>query len=349
MNMTIPDRAARAIGKTAGVIALALTINAGATAQGAEKVRTATASDAASAFDKQFTHHKIYVGDVRLHYVRGGHGSPLILVHGWPSTWYEWRRVMPALAKHHDVIALDIRGLGDSSRPVGGYDKETAAADIAGLIRQLELGPVDMAGHDIGGQIAFAFARKYPDLLRRVAILDIALPGLPEWDQSQLWHFAFQGQPDMPEWLVAGHVREYISYFFNNETYNPSAFTREDVDEYVRTYTQPGALRAGFDYYRAFKQDAIANKTWADKGGKLSMPVFWLGGLSSSNQRPSGQSEPAGVGDLLQRQLVGIATDLHGEQLAACGHWMSTECPDTVSRKLLNFFDGAADEKRKDS
>ncbi len=337
-------RTARRLIATAAMVALALAMNHGAVAQGTNKVGTAVDSNAAYVFDKQFTHHKIYVGDVRLHYVRGGHGTPLILVHGWPSTWYEWRRVMPALAEHHDVIALDIRGLGDSSRPTGGYDKETAAADIAGLIRALGLDPVDMAGHDIGGQIAFAFARKYPEMLRRVAILDIALPGLPEWEQSQLWHFAFQGQPDIAEWLVAGHEREYISYFFNNETYNPSAFTREDIDEYVRTYTQPGALRAGFDYYRAFKQDAMVNKAWADKGGKLSMPVFWLGGLSSSNQLPSGQSEPAGVGDLLQRQLVGVATNLSGGQLTGCGHWMSTECPDVGSRKLLTFFGGAGDK-----
>ena len=308
-------------------------------ALGASSSARHSSGDTKSAFDQVFTHHKAYVGDVRLHYVRGGHGSPLILVHGWPSTWYEWRRVMPALAEHYDVIAVDIRGLGDSSRPMTGYDKEAAADDIAGLIRLLKLGPVDMAGHDIGGQIAFAFARQHADLLRRVAIMDIALPGLPEWDQSQLWHFAFQGTPDMPELLVTGHERQYITYFFNNETYNPSAFTREDIDEYVRTYTQPGALRAGFEYYRAFKQDANVNREWTDKGGKLTMPVFWLGGLSAVNQLPTGQSEPAGTGDLLQHQLVGVTTNLSGAQITGCGHWMSTECPDVVSRKLLEFFD----------
>lgn len=131
-------------------------------------------------FDRRFTHHKAYVGDVRLHFVRGGQGDPLILLHGWPATWYEWRRVMPALAARHDVVAFDIRGLGDSSRPAAGYDKETAAADIAGLARLLELGKVDLVGHDIGGQIAFAFARNHADLLGRVAILDIAIPGLHE-------------------------------------------------------------------------------------------------------------------------------------------------------------------------
>ena len=293
-------------------------------------------------FDRRFTHHKAYVGDVRLHFVRGGQGDPLILLHGWPATWYEWRRVMPALAARHDVVAVDIRGLGDSSRPAAGYDKETAAADIAGLARLLGLGKVDLVGHDIGGQIAFAFARNHADLLGRVAILDIAIPGLHEWEASQLWHFAFQGTPDVPETLVTGREREYLGYFYAGEAYNPSAFTRGDIDEFLRTYAQPGALRAGFAYYRAFKQDAADNKRWADGGGKLSSPVLWLGGMSALNQPCGGGPEPAGTGGLLGRQLAAVATDLRGEELPGCGHWMSTECPEVVSRKLLDFLEAGA-------
>ena len=294
-----------------------------------------------AAFKQRFTHGKVYVGDTRLHYVRGGQGTPLVLVHGWPATWYEWRRIMPALARHFDVVAVDIRGLGDSSRPLDGYDKDTVAAELAGFVRELGLGRVDMAGHDIGGQIAFSFARTQADLLRRVAILDIVIPGLPEWEESQLWHFAFQATPDMPEMLVSGREREYLSWFFAGEAFDPAAVTPEDLDEYLRTYRQPGALRAGFAYYRAFKQDALVNRAWADAGGKLEMPVYWLGGLSATNQLPMGQAEPAGTGDLLARQLAPVAIDVSGDVLEECGHWMSTERPERVAEKLLAFF-GAA-------
>ncbi|UAJ10996.1 alpha/beta fold hydrolase [Glacieibacterium megasporae] len=297
--------------------------------------------EAQDRFNRRFKHHKAHLGDVRLHFVRGGQGRPLILLHGWPATWYEWHRVMPMLAEHHDVIAVDIRGLGDSSRPVGGYDKETAAADIAGLVRLLGLQSIDVAGHDIGGQIAFALARTYPDLVRRVAILDIAIPGLPEWDQSQLWHFAFHTQLDMPEFLVAGRERQYISWFFGGEAYDPSAATRNDIDEYVRTYTQPGALRAGFDYYRSFTQDAVVNRAWAANGGRLDMPVLWLGGFSAMNLPSAAQVEPAGTGTLLGRQLADVASDLSGRAISGCGHWMSTECPEVVSEELLRFFSEA--------
>jgi len=280
-----------------------------------------------TAFDHMFTHHKTYVGDVPLHYVRGGQGAPLILVHGWPTTWYEWRRVMPALAAHFDVIAVDTRGLGDSSRPLSGYDKKTLAADIAGLARELGLGPVHIAGHDLGGQIAYAFAMDHPELTRRIAILDVPLPGLDGWEDVQYWHFRLQETPDIPEMLVAGKEREYLTYFYAQVAHNPAAFTAADIDEFLRTYTQPGAMRAGFAYYRAFQADAQVNRADAAAGQTLRMPVLWLGGASATN-------------DLLGRQLRAVAPDLRGAVIAGCGHWLSTECPRQTSQRLIDFFSG---------
>ncbi|WGF88745.1 alpha/beta fold hydrolase [Marinivivus vitaminiproducens] len=290
------------------------------------------------AFDRTFRHHRTWVGDVRLHYVRGGRGEPLILLHGWPTTWYEWRRIMPMLAERYEVIAVDTRGLGDSSRPASGYDKETLADDIAGLIRALDLPVVNIAGHDLGAQIVLAFARNHADMTRRAALLDVPLPGLTDWEASQYWHFTLQSTPDIPDILVRGHEREYLGFFYAGVAHNPSAFTQADIDEFMRTYLQPGAMRAGFDYYRAFSHDAEVNRGWAQAGGRLEMPVLWLGGRSATNDAPGRSAEAAGTEDLLGRQLAPVASDLQGEVFEECGHWLSTECPERTAERLIRFF-----------
>lgn len=289
--------------------------------------------------DTGFAHHRVAVGDVRLHYVRGGKGEPLILLHGWPTTWWEWHKVMPGLARDFDVIAVDTRGLGDSSRPENGYDKDQLGEDIVNLARQLGLTRFSLAGHDLGGQIAFAIARNHPDMVRRLAILDVPLMGMPYSDAIRPWHFAFNKVPDLPEALTQDHERLFLDQFWSGYTYNPRGFEEADIQEFLRTYAAVGTMRAGFNYYRAFDQDGAANKAWAAKGGKLQMPVLWLGGETT----PEAEMATAGIistGDLLGQQLKTAATDLRGESLNGCGHWLASECPERTEEHLRLFFKG---------
>lgn len=284
-----------------------------------------------------FSHHRTAVGDVRLHYVRGGEGDPLFLIHGWPTTWWEWHKVMPGLAEDFDVIAVDTRGLGDSTRPTGGYDKEQIGEDIVALAQELGLSSFSVAGHDLGGQVAFAIARNHPDMVERLAILDVPLMGMPHSEAIQPWHFAFNKVPDLPEQLTQGRERLFLDQFWSGFTYNPRGFEEADIEEFLRTYTAVGTMRAGFNYYRAFEEDAAANKAWLDAGNKLEMPVMWLGGEDTPQEDIPG----AGIistGGLLGMQLETAATDLQGESLQGCGHWLTSECPERTEEKLRDFF-----------
>ena len=202
------------------------------------------------------------VGDVTLHYVVSGEGYPIVLLHGWPQTWYEWRLMIPLLATRYTVIAPDLRGLGDSSRPLDGYDKKTVAADIWRLVHDtLGYREFHLVGHDWGGPTAFALAAAHPEAVSRLAIVDVVIPG-DGGDFSQggrRWHHQFHMTPDLPEALITGRERIYLQWFYRTFAYDPCAIDAAAIDEFVRTYAQPGALRAGFAYYRAIGQDAADN------------------------------------------------------------------------------------------
>jgi pimeloyl-ACP methyl ester carboxylesterase len=231
-----------------------------------------------------FSHHMASVNNgVQMHYVMGGQGEPLVLLHGWPQTWYEWRHVMPALTKNnYTVIAPDLRGLGDSSKLVTGYDGNTTAEDIYQLVSQLGFSKIFLVGHDIGSQTAYSFAAAHPSNVSKLVIMEYSLPGVLPKEQEQepeapLWWFGFHQTPDVPEALTAGKEREYLSWFYRGLAYNPEAITEADIDEFVVHYSAPGGMRAGFEYYRAFPIDAEQNKELSSKT-KLEMPVLVLGG-----------------------------------------------------------------------
>ena len=197
-----------------------------------------------------FSHHMASVNGIQLHYVIGGHGDPIVLLHGWPETWYAWHKVMPALAKNYTVIAPDLRGLGDSSKPPTGYDGKTVAEDIHQLVTQLGFKTIFLVGHDIGTQVAYSYAAAHPNETKRLVILDVPIAGIgPEENITGLWWAQFHNVRDIPEMLVAGHEREYLTWFYRNYSYNPDAITEEDIEEYVSHYSAPGGMRAGFEYY----------------------------------------------------------------------------------------------------
>ncbi len=274
-------------------------------------------------------HHTADLPAVRLHYLAAGDGPALVLLHGWPQSSHEWRHLLPTLAARYRVIAPDLRGLGDSGRPVGGYDKMTVAADLRALLRdQLGISQAAVVGHDWGGAVAYALAAQDRALVTRLAILDMLLPGIdvpglgPD-ALSRYWHFAFHGVRDLPELLIAGRERAYIAWFFRNFAYNPRAIAEADVDEYARCLAQPGALRAGFEYYRAVAQDAADFAAAARE--PLRIPVLALGGERS-------------IGAAVKLCMQQVARDVRGGVMARAGHWLAEEQPQALLDALTAFL-----------
>ena len=223
-----------------------------------------------------FSHHMASVNGTQIHYVIGGHGDPIVLLHGWPETWYSWHLVMPALAKNYTVIAPDLPGLGDSSKPLTGYDGKTVAAIMHQLVTQLGFKSIFLVGHDIGTQVAYSYAAEHPTELKKLVVMELTIPGFVPAGRMPLWWAIFHQTPDVPEALVQGKEMMYLSWFFHNLTFNPAAITQTDINEYVSHYSAPGGMRAGFEYYRAFPQDAIQNTNYSK--AKLTMPVLAIGG-----------------------------------------------------------------------
>ena len=275
-------------------------------------------------------HHFANLADVRLHYVTAGIGKPLVLLHGWPQTWYAWRHIIPLLAEQYRIIAPDLRGLGDSSRPVSGYDKRTVGRDIWELVHGV-LGYTQfyLVGHDWGGPTAYAIAVEHPGAVRRLVILDVAIPGDGSPNISQggrRWHHAFHQTQELPEALVQGREDIYLGWFYRNYGHRTDVISEADVGEYLRCYRQPGALSAGFAYYRALSQDIADNQAVATTF-KLPMPVLALGGADSW-----------GRGGEVVESLRRLAHDVRGGVIKDCGHWIPEEQPQLLVEQLLAFF-----------
>jgi pimeloyl-ACP methyl ester carboxylesterase len=271
-----------------------------------------------------FSHHTASVNGIQIHYVIGGAGEPVVLLHGWPQTWYEWHHIMPALAKNYTVIAPDLRGLGDSSKPPTGYDGDTTAEDIYQLVSQLGLGQkIYLVGHDVGVHTAYSYAAAHPNNISKLVILDVPVPGFyPPGFEDCCWWFSFHQTPDIPEALTAGKEREYLSWFYTTFAYNPEAITEADIDRYVMSYSAPGGMRAGFEYYRAFPITEEQNKEHSKV--KLMMPVLALSGTYTGNASLT--------------SMKSLATDVRGGIVPFSGHWIPEERPDFLIKELAKFF-----------
>jgi pimeloyl-ACP methyl ester carboxylesterase len=287
-----------------------------------------------SAFNALFRHEFHDVDGVRMHLVSGGTGSVLVLVHGWPETWWGWRKVMPMLAERYQVIAVDLPGLGDSEGQPTSYDKLTLATYLHRLIAD-ELGHerIFLAGHDWGGAVAFQYADQYPSEVVSLAVLELLLPGFrpdelfDEDPTEESFHFAFHMAPRFPELLVAGREREYLDAFIEMSSVRKGAVTAADVDEYARTYAEPDKLRAGFELYRSLRTDADDNLA-SVRRRRLPMQVLAIGGGAAS-------------GPAVARSLRPATDDLSDVVVVDAGHWLIHEEPDQVAAELLEFF-GAA-------
>jgi len=278
-----------------------------------------------------FTSRYVDTGKVRLHAVIGGDGPPLLLIHGWPGSWYYWRLVMPALARDFEVIAVDQRGIGLSDKPEDGYDTGTLAGDLAGLMDALGHEQFAVVGVDTGLLIGYALAADYPDRVARVALGEAPLPGitppnpliLPDQVVDRLWHIPFNQLKETNEKLVRG--REDI--FFGAE-FSASAGTNKLPAYAVQYYVEglassPEALHGSFQLYRAFSATAAQNME--RKNRRLPMPVLAMGGAESSG---------AMVGDTMKL----TADDVETLVIPGIGHWLAEQAPDEIVAALTRFL-----------
>lgn len=322
-----------AVGGTVGLNTLD---GAAATHSVAASYDAATKNDAE--FNATFRHKFAKVRDVRMHYVTGGRGPALVLLHGWPQTWYEWRKIMPALAEHHTVYALDLPGLGDSEGSPVGFDKKTLARYVRGLLHdRLGLDEFDLVAHDLGGGVGFQYVSQFPGDVNSYVHMDYPLPGrrLPAAQYRTFsWHMAFNSQQTVPEQLVddPGDVREYLTAFYPQVAYGGTAFggtrtrspfTGAEIDEYVRTYGRPEVLHAGFELYRSLDKDERDNAAAAP----ADTPTLLLTATGSlANTRPT---------------LTPVLRDItRAVEIPESGHWLAEENPEAVVREILSFTAG---------
>jgi pimeloyl-ACP methyl ester carboxylesterase len=269
-------------------------------------------------------HHTAQVNGTRLHYVTAGEGPPVMLLHGWPQTWYEWRHVIDLLAGEYQVVAPDLRGFGYSAKPSAGYDADTMAADLAALADHLGLRDVTVLGHDWGAVFAYVYAAKTPSQVRALGIVEMALPGVGVMEQAMapqpqgnfLWHMGFQSVPDLPELLIAGKEKPYLRWFFEHFAYDPGAITAADLDVYTDAITQVGALRAGLAVYQDFF--TTADQVAALAKTPLEIPVRAYGG-------------EACLGGATLASVLAVAPAAEGGVIERCGHWAGEERPDVVA------------------
>ncbi|SEM51802.1 alpha/beta fold hydrolase [Nonomuraea pusilla] len=269
---------------------------------------------------------------LRMHYLIDGDGPLLVLLHGWPQTSYCWRHLIPALAAHFTVVAPDLRGYGRTDKPTTGYDKRTMAADVRRLARSLGHSSLVLAGHDRGARVAHRYALDHPGEVERLVVMDV-IPTREMWRRFDMdsglaastWHWTFHLQPDLPELLAGADVAAYLGYFFERWTVQRS---RLETAEYVRAFSRPGALRAGFDDYRAsFPYDAEHDDADWEAGRRLEMPVLALWGSAGLPSRVP-------VMDIWRE----YAPDVRGAAIADCGHFLAEEQPDAVLAHLLDFL-----------
>ena len=280
-------------------------------------------------FADTFTSQLIDTGTVRLHAVIGGDGPPLLLVHGWPETWYAWRLVMPALARDFTVIAVDQRGIGLSDKPRDGYDTATLANDLVGLMDALGHDRFAIVGHDTGFAIAYAVAADHPDRVDRAALAEI--PGPPGSTPSpplfvpaplndRLWHIPFSRVETIPEQLVQGREDVFFGYEF---AIQGGGLPADVIAYYVALLSQPDVLTGSFGFYRAF--DATVAQNQQRKEHRLTMPVLAIGGETS-------------YADHVAEAMQTVADDVHGVTITGAGHWVAEEAPDQVLAALSSFL-----------
>jgi pimeloyl-ACP methyl ester carboxylesterase len=282
---------------------------------------------AISPYPSGFRIQEITTNGATIHVRVGGHGPAVVLLHGYGETGDMWGPLAAELAKDHTVVAPDLRGLGLSSKPAGGFDKKTQAGDVAGVMDALKIDKADLVAHDIGNMVAYAFAAEHRDRVTKLVLIDAPLPGVGPWEEilknPLLWHFRFGG-PDM-ERLVAGRERIYLDRFWNEFSATPARFDEASREHYAKLYALPGAMHSGFEQFHAFDQDAVDNKAFLAQG-KLAIPVLALGGEKS-------------FGLTMATVARFAASNVQGAVVPDSGHWIMEENPKATVALVRAFLD----------
>jgi pimeloyl-ACP methyl ester carboxylesterase len=277
-------------------------------------------------FPTAFRIQEIATNGATIHLRVGGAGPAVLLLHGYGETGDMWVPLAAVLARDHTVVVPDLRGLGHSSRPAGGYDKKTQAGDIAGVLDALRIAKADLVTHDIGNMVGYAFAAEHPDGVTRFALIDAPLPGVGPWDEitrsHALWHFSFWGAD--AERLVKGRERIYLDRFWNEFSADPKKFSEASRAHYTKLYARPGAMHAGFEQFKAFDQDAVDNKAFLAKG-TLTMPVLAVGGEKS-------------FGPMMATVMRAAATNVTEGVVPNSGHWVMEENPNATIKLVTDFL-----------
>jgi pimeloyl-ACP methyl ester carboxylesterase len=266
------------------------------------------------------------IDGANLHYMTAGHGTPLILLHGYAETSLMWKPIIPALAERFTVIAPDLPGIGDSDIPADGLDMKSAAVRIHDLAKSLGVQKAEVVGHDIGLMVAYAYAAQFPTEVTKLVLMDAFLPGVPGWEavynNPNIWHFRFNGPT--PEALVQGRERSYFDYFWNDFAADKTHSIPEDARKaYAAAYARPGRMHAGWAYFVSFLQAAKDFEQLSKT--KLTMPVLTIGGDKS-------------LGEALGQQAKLVATDATVVVLKNTGHWVLEEQPKETTEALEKFL-----------
>ncbi|EJU12284.1 alpha/beta hydrolase fold protein, partial [Sphingomonas sp. LH128] len=278
-------------------------------------------------FPEGFRTEEVSTNGTTIHTRIGGKGPAVVLLHGYGETGDMWAPVAADLARDHAVIVPDLRGMGLSAKPAGGYDKKTQGQDIAGLLDALKVGKTALVTHDIGNMVGYAFAAQNRERVTSFVLMDAPLPGVGPWEEilknPLLWHFRFGG-PDM-ERLVAGRERIYLDRFWNEFSARPERFSEASRVHYAALYARPGAMHAGFAQFAAFDQDAIDNRAFV-AAGKLAMPVLAVGGEKS-------------FGPMMATVMRFAASDVTEATIPDAGHWLMEEQPKATVAAVRGFLD----------
>jgi pimeloyl-ACP methyl ester carboxylesterase len=273
-------------------------------------------------------HHRVSLNGTELHYVSAGTaGPPVLLVHGFPETWWVFHKLIPLLSAHHRVFAVDLRGFGDSATAKMEYDSATSAVDLSELIARLNLGPVHLTGQDISGPATFRVAATHPELVRSYTAIETGLPGfglemLADVTHGGGWHIGVLVAPDIPQMLLSGRERAFLAeYAFPALNATPGAFNSDDIDEFVRSYSRPDAFRGAAGLYRSMLREGDEIRKLATH--KLGMPVLAVGG---------------GSGEFTPATLRQVAEDVTAVSLDGIGHYAAMEAPDRLADALLSFY-----------
>jgi pimeloyl-ACP methyl ester carboxylesterase len=284
------------------------------------------AAAAVQPFPPAFHEMEIASGNATLHVRVGGQGPAVVMLHGFGDTGDMWAPLATVLVRDHTVVVPDLRGMGLSSHPEGGYDKKNEAADIAAILDELSIPRAALVTHDIGNMVGYAFAAQFPDRVTRWVVMDAPLPGIGNWDKiiqsPQLWHFNFRG-PDV-ERLVKDRERIYLDRFWDELSADPKAIDEATREHYAALYARPGAMHAAFEQFAAFSRDAVDNKAFV-ANGKLAMPVLAIGAEKS-------------FGTAMADEIRFVALDVAGAVIANSGHWLMEEQPAATMAAIAVFL-----------